>query len=80
MILVVALALALSATTIHADPLPLLKPGGPGGACPHGYTSSGAHCLPSVGAQETIVKPANGSCPLGWMASDDYCLKSGSRR
>jgi hypothetical protein len=33
--------------TLAAEPLPQPKPPGPGGACPHGYTSSGSFCVPS---------------------------------
>src|SRR5215468_9580557 len=32
-----------------AEPLPVPKPLGPGGSCPHGYTSSGSFCVPSQG-------------------------------
>jgi hypothetical protein len=33
--------LAVIATAVHTEPLPQPKPPGPGGSCPHGYTSSG---------------------------------------
>jgi hypothetical protein len=59
----------LSATAAYAEPLPVLKPIGPGGSCPHGYTSSGAFCTPSQGAQDAIAKPPNGTCPFGWTAA-----------
>ena len=36
-----------------AQPLPQPKPTGPGGSCPHGYTSSGSFCVPSQGAPRT---------------------------
>jgi hypothetical protein len=62
-----------------AQPLPVAKPLGPGGSCPHGYTSSGS-CTPSQRAQDAIAKPANGTCPLGWTSSGSYCLRSGDSR
>jgi hypothetical protein len=37
---IAALAFALSAVVAFAQPLPVPKPAGPGGSCPHGYTSS----------------------------------------
>jgi hypothetical protein len=69
---------ALLTTAASAQPLPVPKPSGPGGSCPHGYTSSGSFCVPSQGAQEAIAKPANGTCPWGWTSSGSYCLRSGS--
>jgi hypothetical protein len=71
-------ALLLGATTATAEPLPVPKPAGPGGSCPHGFTWSGSFCVPAQGAQDAIAKPANGSCPFGWTASGSYCLRSGS--
>jgi hypothetical protein len=47
------------------QPLPVPKPPGPGGSCPHGYTSTGSFCTPSQGAQDAIAKPANSTCPFG---------------
>jgi hypothetical protein len=44
---------------------PVPKPPGPGGSCPHGYTSSGSYCVPSQGAADAIAKPPNGTCPWG---------------
>src|SRR5215472_364249 len=35
-----------------AQSLPQPKPPGPGGSCPHGYTSSGSFCMPPAGAQD----------------------------
>ena len=74
------LALLTMTTAVYADPLPVPKPPGPGGSCPHGYTSSGSFCTPSQGAQDAIAKPANGTCPWGWTSSASYCLRSGSGR
>jgi hypothetical protein len=62
-----------------AEPLPL----GPGGSCPHGYTSSGSYwVVPSAGAQDAIPKlhGPGGSRPWGWTASGSYCLHPGSMR
>jgi hypothetical protein len=72
--------MALCATAALAEPLPVPKPGGPGGSCPHGYTSSGSFCVPSQGAQDAIPKPPNGTCPWGWTSSGSFCLRSGSTR
>jgi hypothetical protein len=77
---IVAVVLTLAATAAHAEPLPLPKPGGPGGSCPHGYFTSGSYCVPSQGAQDAIVKPPNGTCPFGWTSSGSYCLRSGDSR
>jgi hypothetical protein len=65
MIRIAAIALALTTAAVHAEPLPVPKPQGPGGSCPFGYTSSGSFCMPSAHAQDAIVKPPNGSCPCG---------------
>jgi hypothetical protein len=46
------------------------------GNCPHGYVTSGGHCMPSQGAQPAIPK-SRGNCPWGWTSSGDFCLKSG---
>jgi hypothetical protein len=67
-------------TLALAQPLPLPKPPGLGGSCPHGWLSSGSYCVPSAGAQDAIAKPPGGSCPWGWLASGSYCLRSGSSR
>ena len=75
-----AFVAALAATAAHAEPMPVPKPTGPGGSCPHGYTSSGSFCVPSAGAQDAIAKPENGTCPWGWTSSGSYCLRSGSGR
>jgi len=66
-------------SAIGADPLPVAKPPGPGGSCPHGYLASGSYCVPSQGASDAIPKPPNGSCPFGWISSGSYCLRSGRR-
>jgi hypothetical protein len=63
MIAAILAIVLLSATAAHAEPLPQPKPPGPGGSCPHGYTSSGSFCMPSQGAQDAIAKPASGNCP-----------------
>jgi hypothetical protein len=63
-----------------AQPLPQPKPSGPGGSCPHGYTSSGTFCVPREGAQDAVPLPSNGTCPHGWTRSGSYCLRSGSGR
>jgi hypothetical protein len=75
-----AVAVALTATALHAEPLPVAKPQGPGGSCPHGYTTSGSYCVPSQGAQDAVPKPPNGTCPWGWTSSGSYCLRSGRAR
>src|SRR5262249_14912889 len=31
----------------EGDYTPVLKPAGPGGSCPHGYTSSSSYCVPA---------------------------------
>jgi hypothetical protein len=77
--LIAALALLLAASAATAEPLPVAKPLGPGGSCPHGWLSSGSYCAPSQGAQDAIAKPPNGTCPWGWLASGSYCLRSGGR-
>jgi hypothetical protein len=76
--IILSTALLLAPTVALAEPLPLPKPPGPGGSCPHGYLASGSYCVPSQGAQDAIAKPPNGTCPWGWMASGSYCLRSGS--
>jgi hypothetical protein len=80
MIRITTIVAALTASVAAAEPLPVPKPTGPGGSCPHGYTSSGSFCVPSQGAQDAVPKPANGSCPWGWMSSGSFCLRSGSGR
>jgi hypothetical protein len=72
---IAGLALIASAS---AQPLPVPKPPGPVGSCPHGYTSSGSYCVPSQGAQDAVPKPPNGACPWGWTSSGSFCLRSGS--
>ena len=41
---IVTLAI-LTPSLAFAQPLPQSKPAGPGGSCPHGYTSSGSFCV-----------------------------------
>jgi hypothetical protein len=50
----------------RGEPLPLPRPPGPGGSCPHGYTTSGSYCVPSQGAQDAVAKSPGGTCPFGW--------------
>ena len=76
---IVIIALLLP-TAARGEPLPVPKPPGPGGSCPHGYTSSGSFCVPSQGAQDAIAKPPGGTCPFGWTSSGSYCLRSGRAR
>ena len=73
------LALFASVTVAQAEPLPVPKPIGPGGSCPHGYYSSGGFCSPSQGAQDAIPKSPSGNCPHGWLTSGAYCVRSGGR-
>ena len=72
------IAALLAATAAHTEPLPLPKPQGPGGSCPHGWLSSGSYCVPSAGAQDAVPEPPGGSCAWGWTASGSFCLRSGS--
>jgi len=58
-----SLMLALITTTALTEPLPVPKPPGPGGSCPHGYIASGSFCTPSPRAADAIAKPNNGTCP-----------------
>jgi hypothetical protein len=82
--LTIALALVAGIPTVPllypcaalADPLPQPKPPGPGGSCPHRYTSSGSYCVPMQGAQDAVPLPPGGSCPF-WTSSGSYCLRSG---
>jgi hypothetical protein len=73
----IAAVLAFTTTIAAAEPLPVLKPPGPGGSCPFGYTTSGSYCVPSQGASDAIPKPPGGTCPWGWLSSGGYCLRSG---
>jgi hypothetical protein len=59
----------LISTAALAEPLPVPKPPGPSGSCPHGYLAPGSFCTPSQGAQDAIAKPRNRTCPWGWLAS-----------
>ena len=69
--------LALVTTTALTEPLPVPKPPGLGGSCPHGYLASGSFCAPGQGAQDAVAKPPNGTCPWGWISSGSYCLRNG---
>jgi hypothetical protein len=42
MTLLIVVVLNMWLASALAEPLPLPKPAGPGGSCPHGYTSSGS--------------------------------------
>jgi len=79
-IAIITLPLALLPSLALAEPLPLPKPAGPGGSCPHGWLASGSFCVPSQGAQDAIARPPNGTCPWGWTSSGSYCLHSGGAR
>ena len=57
-----SLMLALITTTALTEPLPVPKPPGPGGSCPHGYIASGSFCTPSPDASDAIAKPSNDTC------------------
>jgi hypothetical protein len=63
---IIASLLLLSPALVQ---LPVPKPPGPGGSCPHGYTSCGPSCVPRAGAEDAIPLPPNGSCPHGWTRS-----------
>jgi hypothetical protein len=54
--------LELITTTALTEPLPVPKPPGPGGSCPHGYIASGSFCTPSPDASDAIAKPSNDTC------------------
>jgi len=77
-LLTIALLAALAGVA-SAEPLPVPRPPGPGGSCPHGYVTSGSFCVPSQGASDAIPKPPNGTCPWGWLSSGSFCLRSGRR-
>jgi hypothetical protein len=72
-----AITVVLLPSLVLAQPLSQPKPIGPGGSCPHGYTSCGSFCVPRAGAQDAIPLPPNGSCPWGWTRSGSVCLRSG---
>jgi hypothetical protein len=57
--------LALATTTALTEPLPVPKPVGPGGPCPHGYIASGSFCTRTQGPADAIAKPSNGKWPWG---------------
>jgi hypothetical protein len=58
---IIIAALHFATGAARAGPLPLPKPPGPGGSCPHGYLSSGSYCVPSQGAQDAVPKPPTGT-------------------
>lgn len=74
---IIIILTAVASCAVVAQPLPVLKPPGPGGSCPAGHFSSGSYCVPMQGAQEAIAKPPNGTCPWGWLSSGSFCLRSG---
>jgi hypothetical protein len=62
--------------TAYAQPLPVPRQPGPGGACPVGYAWSGSFCTPlSNNSAPAIPKPPNGTCPYGWASSGPYCVR-----
>jgi hypothetical protein len=75
----IVIALALSTGTAIGQVLPQPKVGVPGASCPFGYTSSGAFCIPSQGAQQAVPLSANRSCPWGWLRNGSYCLRIDTR-
>jgi hypothetical protein len=79
-IIAAAIAMVAMIAAALAEPLPVAKSPGPGGSCPHGYTSPGSYCVPGQGASDAIAKPANGTCPWGWIASGSNRLRSGGPR
>ena len=78
--LIVAIIIAFMPSFALGEPLPQPKPIGPGGSCPHGYSSSASFCVPREGAQDAIPLPPNGICLHGWTRSGSYCLRSDSQR
>ena len=59
-----------------AQPLPVPRQMGPGGACPIGYAWSGSFCVPlDNNSPPAIAKPPNGTCPYGWASSGSYCVR-----
>lgn len=42
------------------------------GACPSGYTTSGAYCVPRAGVGQAVER--DGACPSGYVTSGDYCV------
>lgn len=69
----IALAALLAATPALAGPTPQPLP--KTGACPSGYSSSGAYCAPGPTAR--VAVPRNGGpCPSGYATSGGYCLAS----
>ncbi len=71
---IVVAALAFVATAARAQ-VALPKSQGPGGSCPHGYTQSGAFCVPSQrGAQDAVPKPPTvGVRGDGYRAATTVC-------
>ncbi|NVZ10189.1 hypothetical protein HW932_13050 [Allochromatium humboldtianum] len=56
------------------SPAPILKHG----ACPSGYSPSGAYCVPGSKARLAIDKL--GACPSGYTPSGAYCLAGSQAR
>ena len=69
--LLLSIAAAWAGAT-HAEPAAAPVP--KVGACPSGYSTSGAYCLAGAGARHAV--PKTGSCPSGYSTSGDYCLSS----
>ena len=69
--LLLAIAVAWTGAA-HAEPAAAPVP--KVGACPSGYSTSGAYCLAGAGARHAV--PKTGSCPSGYSTSGDYCLAS----
>ncbi|MBM4200352.1 MAG: hypothetical protein FJ189_03605 [Gammaproteobacteria bacterium] len=55
-------------------PMPLPKQG----ACPPGYSPSGAYCVP--GRQGRYALPKQGACPAGYFPSSNYCVATAQGR
>lgn len=49
-----------------------VKPVPKRGACPPGYSTSGAYCVPREKAKRAIEK--QGACPAGYHTSGNYCV------
>ncbi len=65
------LPLLFVATAFAANPNPQPLPRT--GACPSGYSSSGAYCTPGSSARFAVARNG-GPCPSGYSSSGDYCL------
>ena len=71
-----AVLAVLAGVSARADPpaQPLAKTG----ACPSGYSTSGAYCAPGSGARFAV--PKVGACPSGYSTSGNYCLAGAGAR